>query len=189
MTLQWSVRAGPDQAVRGESNPLCSTKACKSEPPVLLREERLRVCERNRCHGMSRDLFLVIRGFSGLGKGVGIDFWSNLGTDELTRQSTKGHADGLLVVHAVNHERTTTVAGQGFPRVSDFTIGVALVAVVVTQTIHRGLENLDGVAIHNVNLGTYKLYFILRASPSTGHTHAYRFVLFSLYGYYLHNIP
>ncbi len=43
----------------------CSTIRCKSEP-LLLCEERLRVCERNRGHGMSRDLFLVIRGFSGL---------------------------------------------------------------------------------------------------------------------------
>ena len=50
--------------VRG-SNPLRSTIRCKSEP-ILLCEERLRVCERNRGHGMSRDLFLVIRGFSGL---------------------------------------------------------------------------------------------------------------------------
>ena len=32
----------------------------KSEP-LLLCEERLRVCGRNRGHGMSRDLFLVIR--------------------------------------------------------------------------------------------------------------------------------
>lgn len=43
----------------------CSTIRCKSEP-LLLCEERLRICERNRGHGMSRDLFLVIRGFSGL---------------------------------------------------------------------------------------------------------------------------
>ena len=46
------------------STPLCSTIRCKSEP-LLLCEERLRVCERNRGHGMSRDLFLVIGGFSG----------------------------------------------------------------------------------------------------------------------------
>ena len=38
----------------------------KSEPLLLLlREERLWVCERNRGHGMSRGLYLVIQGFSG----------------------------------------------------------------------------------------------------------------------------
>ena len=43
---------------------ICTIR-CKSEP-LLLCEERLRVCERNRGHGMSRDLFLVIGGFSEL---------------------------------------------------------------------------------------------------------------------------
>ena len=37
----------------------CSTIRCKSEP-LLLCEERLRVCGRNRGHGMSRDLYVII---------------------------------------------------------------------------------------------------------------------------------
>ena len=39
-----------------------TTIRCKSEP-LLLCEERLRVCERNRGHGVNRDLYLVIQGF------------------------------------------------------------------------------------------------------------------------------
>ena len=42
---------------------ICTIR-CKSEP-LLLCEERLRVCERNRGHGVNRDLYLVIQGFSG----------------------------------------------------------------------------------------------------------------------------
>lgn len=42
---------------------ICTIR-CKSES-LLLREERLWVCERNRGHGMSRGLYLVIQGFSG----------------------------------------------------------------------------------------------------------------------------
>ena len=37
-----------------------TTIRCKSEP-LLLREAHVWICERNRGHGMSRDLFLVIR--------------------------------------------------------------------------------------------------------------------------------
>ena len=39
-----------------------TTKWCKSEP-LLLCEERLRICERNRGHGISRDLSSVLLHF------------------------------------------------------------------------------------------------------------------------------
>ena len=37
----------------------CSTIRCKSEP-LLLREECFWICERNRGHGMNRDLYVII---------------------------------------------------------------------------------------------------------------------------------
>nr|DAQ86720.1 MAG TPA: hypothetical protein [Caudoviricetes sp.] len=84
---------------------------------------------------------------------VSVELRNNLGADKLTCQSAECHAESFLVVHAVNHEGNAAILRQleGLPCAGYGTGLETAVSIIIRETVHVGLENLNGVCANKVH--------------------------------------